>query len=81
MILGDMKSKSAASVILDGKGVRALSISDAEDALEFTDHSIPVEVKTQDGITTISGQAEGSRVLDGVSQKMDMTFIIRLACN
>lgn len=80
MIIGDMPSKSAASVIIDDKGVRALSISDAEDAVEFTDHAIQVEMTTVDGVTTISGEAEGTRVYSGQTQLFPMTFIITASC-
>lgn len=80
IIVGDMPSKNAASVIIDGQGVRALSIADAEDNVEFTDHSVPVEVTHQEGSTTISGHAEGTRVYDKRTQLMDMTFIVNVAC-
>lgn len=80
IIIGDMPSKNAASVIMDGKGVRALSIADAEDNVEFTDYSVPVEVTSADGLTTISGQAEGTRVYGSQTQQLDMTFIITVTC-
>lgn len=80
IILGDMPAQNAASVIIDGQGVRALSIVDAEDIIEFTDHAVPVEVKVADGSTTISGQAKGTRVAEAQTQETDMTFIITASC-
>ncbi|MFV8381942.1 lipoprotein LpqH [Corynebacterium hindlerae] len=80
IILGEMPAKNAASVIIDGQGVQTLSISDAEDAVEITNHAIPVELTRADGVTTVSGTAEGTRVIGNQSQRLDMTFVITAAC-
>lgn len=81
IIIGEMPSKNAASVIMDSKGVRALSISDEEDNVEFSDHSVPVEVTHADGIVTFSGQAMGTRVIADQVQQIDMNFVVSAACS
>ncbi|QGU01458.1 hypothetical protein CKALI_02865 [Corynebacterium kalinowskii] len=80
VIIGDMPSKNAASFIMDGRGVRALSIADAEDSVEFTEYTVPVQVTHENGILTVSGQAEGTRMLSGKSQLLPMTFVVSVAC-
>ncbi|MEJ5928634.1 lipoprotein LpqH [Corynebacterium sp. H128] len=80
IIVGDMPSKSAASVIMDERGVKALSIADAEDNVEFTDYSVPVEISTTDGVTTVTGKAEGTRVQGTSNKKIQMTFVITAEC-
>lgn len=80
VIIGEMPSKNAASAIIDARGVQALSVVDAEDAVEFTDYSYPANVERQDGVITISGEIEGTRMLGGQPQRVPMTFVINAAC-